>query len=61
MLWPSLVTQTIKNMPAMQKTQVRSLGRADTLEKRLATHSSILVWRISWTEYPGSYNSWGLK
>ena len=43
----------VKNPPAMQETQVLSLGQEDTLEKGLATHSSILAWRIPWTEEPG--------
>ena len=47
------MTQTVKNLPAMQETQVRSLGREDPLEKGTATHSSILAWRIPWTEKPG--------
>ena len=46
----SLVTQTVKNLPAMQDTWVWSLGREGPLEKRTATHSSILAWRIPWTE-----------
>ena len=46
----SLVAQAVKNPPAMQETQVQFLGRADPLEKRMATHSSILAWRIPWTE-----------
>ena len=41
-----------KNLPAMQETRVQSLGQVDPLEKRMATHSSILAWRISWTEEP---------
>ena len=49
----SLVAQMVKNLPAMQEAQVRSLGREDPLEKGMATHSSILDWRISWTEEPG--------
>ena len=48
----SLVAQKVKNLPAMQETQVQSLGREDPLEKRMATHSSIPVWRIPWTEEP---------
>ena len=44
--WASLVAQTVKNPPAMQETQVQSLGREDPLEKELATHSSIRAWRI---------------
>ena len=50
---PSLVALTVKNLPAMQKTWVRSLGQEDPLEKGMATHSSILAWRIPWTEEPG--------
>ena len=46
----SLVTQMVKNLPAMWETWVRSLGREDPLEKEMATHSSILAWRIPWTE-----------
>ena len=49
----SLVTQWVKNLPALQETQVRSLGGKDPLEEEMATHSSILAWRISWTEEPG--------
>ena len=61
----SLVTQTIKNPPAMQETQVqslggvRSLGQEDPLEKGMATQSSILAWRIPWTEEPGGLQSMG--
>ena len=44
------MAQTVKNLPAMQATQVQSLGREDALEKAMATHSSILAWRIPWTE-----------
>jgi len=47
--WASLVAQMVNNLPATQETWVRSLGWEDTLEKRTATHSSILVWRIPWT------------
>ena len=47
--WVSLVAQTVKNLPAMQETWVRSLGWEDLLEKGKATHSSILAWRIPWT------------
>ena len=43
----------VKNLPAMQKTWVRSLGREDPLEKEIATHSNVLAWRTSWTEEPG--------
>ena len=49
----SLVAQTVKNWPAMQETQVQSLGREEPLEKEIATHSSILAWRIPQIEEPG--------
>ena len=48
----SLVAKMVKNLPAMQDTWVRSLGQEDPLEKEMATHSSILAWRIPWTEEP---------
>ena len=54
-----LVAQMVKNLPAMQETQVRSLGWEDPLEKGTATHSSILAWRIPWTEEPGGLQSIG--
>ena len=57
----SLVAQMVKNLPAMQDTQVRSLDQEDPLEKEMATHSSILAWRISWTEDPGGLQSMGLQ
>ena len=47
-----LVAQTIKNLPAIQETWVQSLGEGDSLEKEMATYSSILAWRIPWTEKP---------
>ena len=47
------MAKTVKNMPAMQETWVQSLGQEDPLEKGMATHSSILAWRIPWTEEPG--------
>ena len=50
--WASLVAQTVKNLPAMWEIWVRSLGWGDALEEGMATHSSILVWRIPWTEEP---------
>ena len=53
--------QTVKNPPAMQETQVRSLGRADPLQKGMATHSTVLAWRIPWTEEPGGLCSIGLQ
>ena len=51
--WASLMVQTVKNLPAMQETQVRSLGWEDPLEKEMATHFSILAWRIPRAEGPG--------
>ena len=53
MLWASLVAQMVKNLPAMWETCVQSLGQEDPLEKGMATHSSILAWRIPWIEVPG--------
>ena len=53
----SLMTQTVKNLPALQETQVPPLGQEDPLEKGMATHSSILAWRIPWTEDPTSLQS----
>ena len=50
--WASLVAQTVKNLPAMWETWIRSLGWEDLLEEGMATHSSILAWRIPWTEEP---------
>ena len=55
----SLVAQTVKNPPAMQETWVQSLGQEDPPEKEMATHSSVLVWRIPWTEKPGGLQSVG--
>ena len=55
--WASLVVQTLKNLPSMQETQVQFLGREDPLEKGMVTHSSILAWRIPWTEEPGGSTS----
>ena len=49
----SLVAQIVKRLPSMQETQVRSVGQEDPLEKKMATHSSILAWKIPWTEEPG--------
>ena len=53
--WASLVAELVKNPPAMQDTWVQSLGWEDPLEKGKATHSSILAWRIPWTEGPVAY------
>ena len=49
----SLVAQMVKNLPAIQETRVQSLGGEDPMEKGMAAHSSILAWRIPWTEKPG--------
>ena len=53
------MTQMVKNLPVMQETQVQSLGWEDPLEKGMATHSSILVWRIPWMEEPGELQYMG--
>ena len=58
-LGSSLVAQTVKNLPAVQETQVQSQGQEDSLEKGMATHSSILAWRIPWTVEPGWLQSMG--
>ena len=55
----SLVAQMVKNLPEMQEAQVQSLGQEDSLEKGMATHSSILALRIPWTEEPGGLQSMG--
>ena len=55
----SIMVQTMKNPPAMQETQVPSLGREDPLEKEMATYSIILAWRIPWKEEPGGLQSTG--
>ena len=57
----SLVSQSVKNLPAVQETQVRSLGLENPLEKEMAIHSSILVWKILGTEKPGRYSPWARK
>ena len=57
----SLVAQKLKHLTAMQETRVQSLGWEDPLEKEMATHSSILAWRIPWTEEPGGLQSMGLQ
>ena len=63
LVWASLMTQTINNVSAIQETRVRFLGQEDPLEKEkgMATHSSILAWRIPWTEEPGGLQSMGLQ
>ena len=57
--WTSLVAQTVKCLPTVQETQVQFLGQEDLLEKEMTTHSSILAWRIPWTEKPGRLQSMG--
>ena len=56
-----MVAQMVKNLLAVQKTQVQSLSREDPLEKGMATHCSILAWRIPWAEWPGESQSMGSK
>ena len=58
-LWASLLAQTVENLPAMQDIQVQSLGQEEPLEKGMATHPSILAWRIPWTEKPSRLQSMG--
>ena len=60
-LGASLVTKLVKNLPAMEETGVQSLGQEDPLEKEMATHSSLLAWKIPWTEEPGGLQSMGLQ
>ena len=55
----SLVVQTVKHLPAVRETWVRSLGWEDPLEKEIATHSSTIAWKIPWTEEPGRLQSVG--
>ena len=55
------MAQMVKSLPAIQETWVQSLGWEDPLEKEIATHTSILAWRILWTEEPGSLQSMGLQ
>ena len=57
--WASVVAQRLKPLPAMRETWVRSLGWEDPLENEMATHSSILGWKIPWTEEPGRLQSMG--
>ena len=61
MVWASLMAQAVKNPPVMQETQVRFLSWEDPLEKGMVTHSSILAWRIPWTEEPVRLSSIGLQ
>ena len=55
------MAQIVKNLPAMQETRVRSLGRVEPLKEEMATHSSIIAWRIPWTEEPGGLQFTGHK
>ena len=55
------MAQTVKRLPAMRETQVRSLGSEDPLEKEMAIHSSILAWKIPWMEEPGGLQPMGLQ
>ena len=55
------MAQRLKRLPEMRETWVRSLGREDPLEKEMATHSSILAWRVPWTEEPGGLQSMGSR
>ena len=57
--WASLVAQTVKHLPAMQETWIRSLGQEDPLEKKMETHSNTLVWKIPWMKEPGRLQSMG--
>ena len=59
--WPFLVAQIVKNLPARWETWVRYLGQEDPLEKGMAAHSSILVWKIQWTQEPGGPQFMGLQ
>ena len=60
-MWVSLVAQTVKNLPAVQVSQARSLGWEDPLEKETASHSRTLAWEIPWTGEPGKLHSMGHK
>ena len=55
------MAQTVKKLHEVQETRVQSLGQEDALEKRMATHSSVLAWRIPWTEEPGGLQPMGLQ
>ena len=59
LVWTSLVAQMVKHLLTMRETQVQSLGWEDLLKKEVATHSSILAWRIPWMEEPGGLQSMG--
>ena len=58
--WASLMAQMVRNLPAMQETQIQSLDREDPLEKKMATHSRILAWKIPWIEEPGGLQPMGV-
>ena len=58
-LWASLVAQTVKHLPALWETWVRSLGQEDPLEKEMATHSNTVAWKIPWMEESGGLQSMG--
>ena len=60
-IFPSLVAQMVKNLPAMRETQVWSLGQEDPLQKGMTAHSTILAWRITWTEKSGRLQSMGMQ
>ena len=60
-MWASLVAQMVRNLPAIQETQLRPLGEEDPLMKGMATHSCILAWRILWTEEPDRLQSMEYK
>ena len=59
--WISLVAQMVKHLPTMRETRVQSLGQEDLLQKEMATHSSILAWKIPWMEESDRLQSWGRK
>ena len=61
MIWASLVAQMVKNPPAMREAWVQSLDQEDPLEEGMATHSSVLAWRVTWTEKPSALQSMGHK
>ena len=61
MFQASLLDQRVKRLPAMQETQIRSLDWKDPLEKEIATHSSIVAWKIPWTKEPGRQQPMGFK
>ena len=60
-IWASLVAQTVKSLPAVLETRVQPLDHEDPLEKEMATHSSILAWKIQWMEEPGKLPSMGFS